>query len=106
MVETLQVIFSIYDIYQKEEVRSLRESKFAVDISTTGLEYLMQYLQSHDHAGLLYLLERFIDFNVVGESTLSSSADELHRKKMKEEKERLDDLASDALHFPSGVLGE
>jgi len=111
MVETLQVIFSIYDIYQKEEVRNLRESKFCVSISTSGLEYLMRYLKSEDHTGLLYLLERFVDFNVVvdqSESSFvdqseSSSVEETNKKRMKENREKLDDLATDALNFPSVI---
>ena len=51
MVETLQIVFNIYDIYQKEDVRNFRESKFAVRATNDALEYLMRYLKSQDHTG-------------------------------------------------------
>ena len=104
MVETLQIVFNIYDIYQKEDVRNFRESKFAVRATNDALEYLMRYLKSQDHTGLLYVLERFIDFNVVaGESREDDASSQ---KDMKESKETLDDLATEAVEFPvkSGKL--
>ena len=97
MVETLQIVFNIYDIYQKEDVRNFRESKFAVHSSVGGLEHLMRYLKSQDHTGLLYLLERFVDFNVTDDGL---AEEELPGKKMKESKETLDDLATEAVEFP------
>jgi len=98
MVETLQIVFTIYDIYQKEEVRNFRESKFCVQISANVLEHLMRYLQSQDHTGLLYLLERFVDFNVVVVD--EDSEREPPEKKMKETKETLHDLAAETVEFP------
>ena len=97
MVENLQVVFNIYDIYRKEGVRNFRESKFAVHLAAATLDYLMRYLRSHDHTGLLYLLERFVDFDVV---VRESSGEEPPEKKMKAEKEKLDDLATETAELP------
>ena len=94
----MQIVFTIYDIYQKEDVRNFRESKFSVQISADALEHLMRYLKSQDHTGLLYLLERFVDFNVVVVN--EDSEREPPEKKMKETEETLHDLAAETVEFP------
>ena len=97
MVENLQIVFNIYDIYRKEGVRNFRESKFAVHLAAAALDHLMRYLRSHDHTGLLYLLERFVDFDVV---VREAGGEEPPEKKMKAEKEKLDDLATETAELP------
>jgi len=93
MVETLQVVSNVEDFLQ-ESVRTLRESKYGVTLTSGAFEAVTSYLKSRDHTGLLYLLERFVDVRIVAsENGVDGAFCDLG---MKEQTRNIEDIANES----------